>query len=699
MAQAPKNLYKPLNVVKEENGQNSNVSDWMNTIDAFFDHDEKYTPNILHSYTNWTYHIKLYTLDEKAMTSFQKNKFIMGNDLAGIKDNLKNYEDHKYIVLESGVNKRYGIKDLNVHTISGCNPKTKTSTPSELTMTVEEPHGCTFIDTMYKAVLAQTTYPQPQCMPYFLEVSFKGYDRDGNIVDNIPYTTKTWEVVISEISFNITPEGTTYKMKMVPMSDLAYNIDTMTLNSKIDVAKDKSRTFKDVISELFKLINKNEYKNHEKPTKNDNNNAPEYRDNFVKILEKNNTDWLTFTFSNDDITQKNIGEAYDKEKAFSFEPGITIQNAISEMLYSLPSMTKQIKYGFEYKDDKSKGLNSQEIFYPYVIRLIPTVKLLGYDRNTHDYVKSINFCIKVMKASRVQNYKEETTYYGKGNTKEKNMALDQFLTLEKLNAKGQFNKRYDYLFTGKNKDVISVNLKIDNLWYGPDTSNLQKEQNGNINDPEPDSSANTNSYSADTVNNFSTNNIIQTGDNFYTGLDKKIKPTTLVNSDNSSSDDDEKNMANYVKNTIFAQVFDTAELADMKINIVGDPYWFGYLDESVSKDYEENKLDPVKTGNNYLMGEVSIFFNTKNNIVNENGTELVDCATIKGVWVVTEIDSKFSDGQFTQTLNATYNPHFRQLSKLIQGAYGEIQHTQSGRPKVEDENMLNKTVKKSYTVH
>jgi hypothetical protein len=213
-------------------------------------------------------------------------------------------------------------------------------------------------------------------------------------------------------------------------------------------------------------------------------------------------------------------------------------------------------------------------------------------------------------------------------------------------------KRYDYIYTGQNVDILKFDIQINNLFYtggnfSPETATtaeVNKDQEGIAASPTAKTRAGKgNAPQAQTANAGRSRNFADPKAN------KKIK-----------GGPGPKNTTQLVAES-FHQAFvkgSSADLVSIDLEILGDPYWTvdGGMSNHFSKPISENALITEDGTANYEGSDVYIYltFRTPTDINVEKGNyefALVGRESpFSGIYRVTMCENIFTDGLFKQKL-------------------------------------------------
>jgi hypothetical protein len=173
------------------------------------------TSNILHNYVNYTYRLSLYALRDSEF-----NRLVSGATKV----------NRKLLISSggSGKNKAKGFdldfyfEDLDVSTIISPTSSNRETNAYDVNFTIFEPNGCTLIDRLI-AVTKELTGPGEDnylTMPYLLEISFLGYDEQGN-PQSVDVAEKTIPVYLTEMKIKPGLDGTRYVIRAQPFNQTA----------------------------------------------------------------------------------------------------------------------------------------------------------------------------------------------------------------------------------------------------------------------------------------------------------------------------------------------------------------------------------------------------------------------------------------------------------------------------------------------
>lgn len=408
--------------------------------------------NVLDSYANYTYHIR-FSIGESsaARTTTMTNV-----------DNMK-----KAVIAESGTiaettNAQYTITKFNFTNTVAPGFKHQNMNAMTFSMTITEPFGLTLPD--YIQLKAKDLgIENEKRFYYFIELWFNGYDENGNIVKRIGDVYKAWRIMMTDMSFQTTHIGTTYEITGLADNDLI-NVNQIAMSQSTIEIKDV-KTMKDVVTRLTEELNKDaESAEGKKP------NPTKYEIVLPKEVEK----WSLV--APDSVKQNN--KEYSKEGVIlKFNRGNDLGNFILQAMSKCGDNMEKFLLGTQTEN----GIGQ----FPL---LVPTMKLGPYDQYFNDYQRTVVFrivpyytprsAVRDPKTAAIQN--RLSVQQGKFN----------FLKQENLIA-----KRYDYIYTGKNTQIIKFDINVKHFWqilipgylggrtYGQSTVGpLADERNQNFNE-------------------------------------------------------------------------------------------------------------------------------------------------------------------------------------------------------------------------
>ncbi len=257
-------------------------------------------------------------------------------------------------------------------------------------------------------------------------------------------------------------------------------------------------------------------------------------------------------------------------------------------------------------------------------KIVPKIKIKNYDINTNNYSVDITFFVKP--------YKLATTY--------------PFAPQGRVPG---FVKRYDYIFTGKNKDVIDCQLDFDTLYYIPVTAAKDKEgwakTGGPINQPgfNPDADETTprpQSFAAHPVQLGFISGSVETTDRSGAGTAASVAAGDLQRAITLSA---------------------RGDMITVNLRILGDPHFIKQDDVFYGQNLagSQNQFINNNIGSSLWMdnGELYVFLNFLSPVDYDETTGLANPATSKfrlsemsGVYKVITVDNVFARGKFEQTL-------------------------------------------------
>lgn len=407
--------------------------------------------NILSIYENPTYYLKLFSAPEMDEDTF------IDVDPVGAK-----YKNVKKIVIAESAVTGINIESLEITTVVSPNQTTKLVQAVEIRMRVFEPMGMTLYNKLGTAAASLGNFNY-QKTPYYLEIKFLGYDESGNPKEKIgppPTDQKVWiyKVSITDIKSEFTQAGSVYDITMVQYNDYASLTSFATLEASFNP---------EGVSTIGEIIEQYRQSKEE-------SDIAQYgyvRNNYdIKFLPLNNemadinlgalnvspdpTTW-TVTIGKPEEPNQNASPTTADTKNFSFAKGQNVASLVED-LFACSKEGQALT-----RRSKQEGVISDEFEYvivPYIIPMVSIRKDRTYDILVEDYNRNITFHVAPFLTTRgVMSPDQQKPL------KERKVSANK----EKLKIRvdtGKLEKRYDYLFTGLNTEVLNMDLKFDMLY-------------------------------------------------------------------------------------------------------------------------------------------------------------------------------------------------------------------------------------------
>ena len=199
-------------------------------------------PNELNKFSSVTYNIALYMINSKSYVNLmsapstpeavlQDSILLMRSGGVG-RDNQDNE-----LAASLGIDNSFFIDDLEVTTISAGPSKYKQNTnATDVRFTITEPRGVTLLEKLQTAakITLASTKEQYIHAPYLLEIKFKGYDELGQPIV-APSKPKYIPIKINDISFEVTAMGTVYSVTAMPFAHKLFGQINSTIPMNIEL--------------------------------------------------------------------------------------------------------------------------------------------------------------------------------------------------------------------------------------------------------------------------------------------------------------------------------------------------------------------------------------------------------------------------------------------------------------------------------
>lgn len=390
----------------------------------------KFIDNPLGNFAQVAYHLTLYAVGENSITS-------TSND------------DGKIIIAESGVT-GYNIRDLIIDGVIAPNEKSRGTVSTKMTFTITEPSGTSFLDSMYDAVIAVGGSNWQKSI-YRLDLRFKAYDENGTIIPwldgghGLPKDgIWTWKLIIGDIETNLDASGATYKVSARPIEE--------GVPWKSPVSTIKAAT----IGEFFKALEAHMNGTDQQKTQTSPLDEPSVKYTFDvqklatgedpnnwSILGKWENPYFHPMFHKGFTTEDKDKGVFNLDRGQAIPDIVDAVFAVSEEAQARVKNSQSPLYD---PNDHGDGRYRDAL----VFRVYAENKITGYDYVNQHLKMDVIYHIKPYQAQNNWLLSNETTKSGNGQ-----------LAINTVNNYGGLKKRYEYLYTGLNTEVINLDLKFN----------------------------------------------------------------------------------------------------------------------------------------------------------------------------------------------------------------------------------------------
>jgi len=620
--------------------------------------DDLKRTNVLHDYASSTYRISLYLLTRDDYNDLTENpgSFVPKNLLVQSGGGELNNRHPDFKV-------NFGIDNFKMFTVVGLNASSRASNTLTFDFDIIEPYGMTFLDRLISANIT-TGDGNYLAQPYMLQIDFLGNasDPDGN---NFIIDTK--RIPIKFLNMKIAPgEGNTeYKINAIAYNHSPFQQTTASIPKMLTVRAgtvgeffgnseegDTTSSFPASINEWYRSTS-----------------GPDTNFKFPRLTVKFNVDPL---FADSKIVNPLTAELKTVPMAASVIPGLQAQasfgdgkipKARTEQTFpiqqgtNINSVIDMVMQKSNYITDQVKEFNGRagadesldEFKFLNWYKIIPEVKLNEYDNGD------------------AQDYAMEVTYnivpYITANTNHPDFAKTKI-------AKDNVVRTYNYRYTGKNTDIIDLDITFDTAFYTAKTQFFKNRAGSSLSKRnETDIKSKENKFP-------------------YISTDKSPRdlPSSLIpvgaNAPGSGqvnrTDDFKSITVTDIASSIYSR--SAGDMLSIQMKIIGDPAFIKQDDMYYNPSrggYDEFKqgITPELPINNsgqivfdtnqvyvQLLVKSATDIDDNVGIMNPNTADTLSSgykldSTFSGVFKVLTVESTLSQGQFEQTIHIIKMPN------------------------------------------
>ena len=560
------------------------------------------------------------------------------------------------------------IENVNILSTISPNTERNLSNFTKMEFEVHEPYSITFIEKV-RAATFNSGFLDYQDAPLLLTIEFKGFDENGKAIRNGMSETRKIPIIIVRVDFDVNEGGATYSIVAVPYGDLALDDRFKVLRTRVDLTKGNWTGWKTALeSALEKQMDQEiEEKVRQYPDK--------YR---IEVDSKLlNNQLREYAFSGDslyagktvkDDTEDQVGAVEEIEGGLgggkqtqTVDVGTTITKAMEDWFrnypgffdlsqdfwrsyltmagYKLPENEKDRTLAIrDLLTNKDRETELQALFLKY--QYVPWFKIktsVYTDTSKLDAVTKMHPKELVYKAIP---YKIHVL-----------KLLTNGLSIGKVRWDKLVRKNYDFIYTGDNVDVQNLRINYKSAYYMRNVRGEDKTENesgfkrvvsstaqlvfGREDYPEP--LLPLRSYPSNIKGR-------STVENFRPGGNKS------------------QEFFDYLTNP-------EADMMRIELDILGDPHYIAAdvlaclkrindkkTEEiiKIDSDFDDNRFGSFNADK--YMTLINLRYRLPADINERKGLMFADEQTrdeslfFNGVYQVVKVDSKFNQGQFTQTL-------------------------------------------------
>jgi hypothetical protein len=618
----------------------------------------------------------------------------------------------------------YFIDDVEIETIIGGNPKTRSTNATGIRFNVTEPYSMGMFLQALQVAAKRARGPNSNYIeaPFLLTVEFKGYDDAGNYI-HASNLRRMFPLKLVNVEFEVTESGSSYAVQAIPYQEIALTDETQTSHTETsftgatvaEMLQTGARSFTKILNdrqilkeEAGEVGKGDQYVIVFPKTQSSAEEAelfmqgqPEQEDDSATTREFTEEEIREYYISQTGDSTGQVPDNYEQE--LRANRGVSIRRStlgenIREYAEKLEFMndigkakitksnldagTMPMPNGTNVEDEEtpgqidrcrvqrtgdvrsctfSAGKKIQDIIEEVII-------LSEYGRNIADRKPDANGMVPWFRIqTQVFNANEDAETVARTGKPARIFVyrvLPYLVHISKFqsssdvspgiqNLQRQAVKEYNYIYTGKNKDILNFDINFNTAFFtaiAGDRGQLTRDSKTAVTDEV--TGGNARAVSGSQGGNNNTQNTTRSGDavtrpNTVDGGGPVIHPESQI-----------------ARNFNEALVNSPVDLLMVDLEIMGDPY---YIVDSGMGNYNALTVPGILNINQdgsmeYSNGEVDIQLNFRTpldygqNYMDFPGGGTAPVGAFSGLYKVLFCTNKFSNGQFTQSLQTMRRP-------------------------------------------
>jgi hypothetical protein len=399
-------------------------------------------PNPFDAYDKVTYHLRLSMVNDSEA------------DKPDFYTNLQSGKTPVVVIAESGRTAQFNITHCEITDYLSSNFRHQGNITTEFRLTITEPYSMTLPDRFHNASIELRNRLWRQS-PLVLEIWFMGYDASG-IPQNLKKQYYTaYKLLLTDSDLTITEAGSTYELSGSIEGSLGYKDQQFIVPGQLNVAVKKddaqaievnTRKFtpQDNTVGTFLLLLGVELTKYWSISRQSQN--PQ---------EQPSADYRRYRFHiAPELAQQEINNSpNENNRRLSFKGNGNVMEIGVQQGTSIANIVNDIFASLKDTNWLSNDPNLTKGGFVRVPVIECKVNRIGWDGFRNDYIREYNFFVGVRQVNRA---------YANGKQVKQIQGDPKIQTARYKSLR--INKEYDYLFTGKNTNILSLDLKFNMLY-------------------------------------------------------------------------------------------------------------------------------------------------------------------------------------------------------------------------------------------
>lgn len=535
------------------------------------------------------------------------------------------------------------------------------SKATSINFTIIEPYSINGFMEALQAAAVSAGYATFRLATYLLKIEFIGYpdSATGDPAEpmKIEPASRYFPVVFSDMAVSFDEGGARYSCKTLPVNELGFG----DLNKLTTSIKMSGNTVGTILEDFIKGVNAAVKQNYTSQ-----HNVPAQTDTYKIVFPEDPSDLTSPTknkFYNAkvaDLSLDNLNYKFDKPVIDAEKKANRTRTSIASQING-KTMVAQFKDGTNIHDCITSILRDcssiQEIF-KNKDRAIDSFGLVDY------FYVHCDVTYSDIWSQPLQRYFYEITFsvipYKIHYTK---VWASNNQKIQKINnLKSRIRRTYNWIYTGQNIDILKFNLDLNYLYFQAvpkslGTSSDDGDGRGSpINIPPPVAELNAGAFDTDDAT------AKEQGYNVATAVDGRLIGSQSTGP--GAALGFENNPYLQLSRNLHRAILDNVSAYKVTLEIIGDPFYIVQGGIGNTRPTALNKADlfEITTDGeaNHISGDIHVYLNFQNPVDYDKSTGLMKLnqnTPFSGVYYIASINSRFSEGQFKQTLELLRLPN------------------------------------------